>query len=483
MGQAAVNAPGRDDVIADPARTARIDAILAEREASGLRVPVIVRLLLAALVLPSISGVLIDMEGVGGLQYSFYAVLSGWAVLNVYFFTLLRKKRHVARVGLVGALLDVAIVAAQLMMGTMMLDNMDVPPTAVFKSQLPAFGVALVAINALALRPRYPLVVGAGCFAALGASLLAAMSNPGFVVSSVPSEYMAGPAAGVGELVNLFLLYVFVTTAIVFVTHVARKTIRQTISQELATADIQRQQLEIVMREKVQALAKLVAGVSHELNSPLAVIQSGLDTQDKGLAKIEVKLAEGDRKLVNRLRSISSSLTEATARIASTAESLRSFADLDEAEFQKVDLNARIDQLLQRHPPPDDKQIAVERSIGDVPDIYANGKELTQALATILDNAFDAIEDEGTVEIRVNATESEVTIAIVDSGRGIAPEDAASLFDVTLRAGNQRVAASFGLPAAQSVAHRHGGHISVDSEVGRGSTFTLHIPIDSASLE
>jgi signal transduction histidine kinase len=458
---------------------ARVDAILAEREVRGLRVPVIVRLILALLIVPSVSGAMTTMEGIDTIRAVFMGMLLCWVALNIYFYMLLRKRRHVERVGMVGAMLDVLFVAAQLGLGVVLLDSAHVPPTAVFKSQLPAFGVALVAINALALRPRYPLVVGVGCFAALAISLAMAMSNPAFVLSHNPRDYLAGPAAGTSELINLFALYVFVTTSIVFVTHVARKTIRQSIAQEVETADLQRKQLELVMREKVEALAKLVAGVSHELNSPLGVIQSGLDTQAKALEKVGAKLPEADRKLVGRIQSISSSLTEAVGRISSTAESLRSFAHLDEAEFQKVDLQERIDRLVERHPPPTDKHIEVERAVADVPPIYANAKELTQALTTILENAYDAIDDEGKVGINVESGEAEVTIAISDTGRGISAADIASLFDVALRAGDKRVAASFGLPAAQSVAHRHGGHISVDSEVDRGSTFTIHLPIEA----
>jgi signal transduction histidine kinase len=461
------------------ATSARVDSILAEREARGLRVPVVIRLLLALLIIPSILGPLNRIEGYDSIRTIFLAMMFGWVALNIYFFALLHKRRHVALIGLVGSLLDVAFIAAQLGVGVVAMADMQLPPTAIFKTQLPAFGVALVSINALALRPRYPLIVGVGCFAALAISLAVAMGDPAFVLSTRPADYLAGPAAGASELINLFLLYVFVTAAVVFMTHVARKTIRQTIAQELEAAELQRKQLQIVMREKVEALAKLVAGVSHELNSPLGVIQSGLGTQATALDKLAAKLTDDDGKLVGRVRSISESMTEAVVRISSTAESLRSFAHLDEAEFQKVDLQKWIERVLERHAPPADKHIEVQVTAGDVPDLYANAGELTQALATILQNAFDAIDDEGTVEIRIDSTTSVVTFANSDSGRGIAPNVMATLFDVALRPGRKRVAASFGLPAAQSVAHRHGGHISVDSEVRRGSTFTIHIPIEA----
>lgn len=453
-----------------PATTAdRVNAILAEREARGLRVPVLVRLLLALFIIPSVSGALAEMENLGTFRVIFGSMLVSWMAINLWFFTLLRRERHVARVGIGGAVLDVVFVGAQLLLGLVLFDSSNVPPTAVFKSQLPAFGVALVSINALALRPRYPLIVGVGCFLGLGGTLLMASRRPNFVVSQNPVDYLAGPAAGAMELANLFFFYAFVTTAIVVVTHVARKTIRRALTQEIATS-------ELLMREKVEALGKLVAGVSHELNSPLGVIRSGLDTHDKLLTKVEEKVADKDRKLVARARSISESLGAAAARIARTAESLRSFAHLDEAQFQKVDLAAWAATLTERNPPPETKTIEVAVHIDGEPSLYANAPELTQAVSTILQNAYDAIAGEGEVRLAIAAEETEITIAVADTGAGMSKETMAGLFDVGLRSGSERVAASFGLPAAQSVAHRHGGRIEVESTLGDGSKLTLHLP-------
>jgi signal transduction histidine kinase len=222
-----------------------------------------------------------------------------------------------------------------------------------------------------------------------------------------------------------------------------------------------------------------VAGVSHELNSPLGVIQSGVETQNKALAKVEAKLPEGDRRALNAARSIAGGIGEAAKRIAATAESLRSFAHLDEAEFQKIDLSDEIERLVDRTAVPEGKNIDVKRRFAEVPAVFANAGELGQALSTLLENAFKAIEQNGTVNITVAADDAEVTVEIRDDGRGIAEDELPGLFDVALRSGDKRVAASFSLPAAQSVAHRHGGHISVESALGKGSTFTLHLPLEA----
>lgn len=133
--------------------------------------------------------------------------------------------------------------------------------------------------------------------------------------------------------------------------------------------------------------------------------------------------------------------------------------------------------MLDRAPVPKDGRITIERVYQDLPELFGNPRELGQALSTIVTNAIEAIEGAGTVRVLAEHVDGEIRIAIIDSGRGVPEAELGGLFDVALRKGDRRVAASFGLPAAQSVAHRHGGRIHVDSEVGAGSRFTLHIPV------
>ena len=114
-------------------------------------------------------------------------------------------------------------------------------------------------------------------------------------------------------------------------THAARKTVRMAIEQEVLNAELQRKQAEVVMREKMHGMAKLVAGVSHELNSPLGVMQSGLDTQATALKRLDGKVSGKDAKALKAALAVGATLGEAAQRISATAASLRNFAHLDEA--------------------------------------------------------------------------------------------------------------------------------------------------------
>lgn len=454
---------------------ARIESVLREREATGLRVPAIVRLFFGVLTGALLIGVQSPLSG--ALRAAMAAVWVVWLAPNFLFLRLLKRRQHIVAVGTASALLDVVFMGGQMVAAELMIPLLGLPPGALFRSQAVMFGLVLVLINALALRPRYPLIAGAGMWLSMGVALWRASQHEAFILSDDPEEVFLRGAQSPGELVNMFVIFAAGTATIAAVTHVARKTVRAGIVQEFANAQLQQEQLEVVMREKMVALGKLVAGVSHELNSPLGVLKSSLDTQGKALGKLGGGANEKDRRWIAVALESSASSSEAFDRIHATAESLRSFAHLDEAERKPVSLKRQIGLVLERVAIPDGKNITIERHVDEVPEVHGSPRELSQALATLVENAFDAIDDAGTVTITLAERDGELALAIRDTGRGIGEDKREALFDVGLSSDDTRVAARFGLATAQSVALRHGGRISVDSEVGVGSTFTLHLPL------
>jgi signal transduction histidine kinase len=110
------------------------------------------------------------------------------------------------------------------------------------------------------------------------------------------------------------------------------------------------------------------------------------------------------------------------------------------------------------------------------PVIYAFATDLYQVFLNLLRNALQAIEGTGSVTIRMAADEDWLRIAFCDTGRGIPPAMAARLFTPAFSAESGRVRASFSLFSCMAVAKKHGGDIRVESEGGRGSTFTVLLP-------
>jgi signal transduction histidine kinase len=465
-------------------KSTNIEALLLEREARGLRVPVIARILLFLFTLANVLvSVQVGMIVDPWVVYVFVGLVSASVLINLYFYSLLRRSKHVEAVGLAGAAFDVFFVLVTFLSLQWAAPAIGLSLAFGWKTEIVLFPAVLIVINGLALRPRYPIVVAVGATLVQILCYVRVLKDPKTHFSSLPTESYAGPAIDPFQIPNAIAIVAAIGVAMAFITHVARKTIRQAIANELLNAELQREQLALLMREKVEALGKLVSGVSHEINSPAGVISSSVDTQTRAIEEIEAQVSdrvEDSKPLARAIgaaRSTGEVMREAAQRISNTTKSLRAFAHLDEADFQKVDLHKEIEKALELIPAGIRGQTELQRAYGELPELYLQVREMSQVLMTILRNAFEASGGAGTVVIRTEFQDEDVSLMVSDTGEGIPPERLAALFDVTVRSKGGRMAAGFELASAQSIAHRHGGEITVESEVGQGSAFTLRLPV------
>jgi signal transduction histidine kinase len=479
---------GQSDVHAPPTISA-VDRILFEREVRGLLVPVLGRI---ALGLIGITSLLYTTHATLELGldltalYLFLAVMAVGTGLNLYFLYLLRVGRHVGVVGFLGAGVDVLVIAASFGLTLHFSRFIGLSPGAIFKSELPLTFTAFVVVNGLALRPAYPLIVGVAATMALMATAIYAALDPVTVFSSELHQTMSGPALDAPQLVTTVLFVAGVTAAVTSITAAVRRTIRRGIATELENARLQREQLKVVMREKVEALGRLVAGVSHEINNPLGVAKSGIDTQRRALQKIDGELPPTSQKghrAVTAATSVLDSVAEALGRIEATEQSLRAFAHLDEGDFQRVRLADEIDATVSMLDPdlnaPRRLTLAVSPQL---PELFVRAREINQMLMALLRRALESDpEHAGEVRVEAESAGDAVVVRISDAGPGIEEATRRQLFDVNLRSQGRRVAADFDLPTAQAIAHRHGGDITAVSELGRGTTFTVRLPIGAAA--
>jgi two-component system, NtrC family, sensor kinase len=245
-----------------------------------------------------------------------------------------------------------------------------------------------------------------------------------------------------------------------------------------AMADLQSAQAQLIQSEKMAALGDLVAGVAHELNSPLAVIMSASQLNDTLAERLS-----GDREDPKKQHRVLETLTEnsksihvAASRISRIVKSLKGFARLDEAEYQLTDLHRGIEETLVLLEPRYRERVEIARQFGDIPDIYCYAAELNQVYLVLLENAFEAIDGSGTVEIRSGLREDHIYLSFRDTGPGIAPEVLPKMFHPSFRKTGARVEARMGLFGAYHIVQKHGGDLRAASEPGKGATFTLVLP-------
>jgi signal transduction histidine kinase len=239
------------------------------------------------------------------------------------------------------------------------------------------------------------------------------------------------------------------------------------------------------MEGKIGALGKLVAGVSHEMNTPLAVVKCNAEASSPAVSRIReglAKTAETGRvdSRVERALAVfeqnERNTLKATERIESTLGTLRGFAHLDEAEFQRTNIHINLDSTLALIEPQTIGGARVVKQYGEVPEIECYAGRLNQVFMTLLTNAFEALESEGTVTLTTFTDGGQVVIRVSDTGRGIPPSQLEQIFDIGFQAKTSRVAAGFGLAASHTIVANHGGEITVESEIGRGTAFTIRLP-------
>lgn len=401
--------------------------------------------------------------------------------VNLYFLRLLRQVRRLELVGLAGVMFDAVSMIGSPFIWYQILAQANLSVAELVKTPFILGQITLVVINSLALRPLYPLILTAVGIMVEGGLLITARADPTVVWSEDPSRVFASDTSSVG----LFLAHAFylaiVGGALAFMTRGARRTFRDAVALEVEQARFLREQGEIVMEGRLAALGGLVAGLSHEINTPVAVLRSGATTVGTALKRIRGTLPRTDQEMervLDALDGTSQASIEASDRVDATLQTLRSYVRLDNAELGHSDLATDLDGVLELIPLETIGRTRVERDYGELPRIECFPRRLNQVFITLLTNAFEATDDDGAVLVTTRNENGGVEIEIRDSGRGLSPDQVERIFDVHVGVTRgSRVGAGFGLAACYQIVRDHRGTIEARSVVGQGTSFIMHLPL------
>ncbi len=256
---------------------------------------------------------------------------------------------------------------------------------------------------------------------------------------------------------------------------------------EQANAKLRDTQASLVQSEKMAALGNLVAGVAHEINSPLGSIGSSADTARRALRMIENALYAGDaacqdekvQQAFQTLVTLNESVTGGVDRIDRIVTALRNFARLDEGEYQSFDVNRGIEDTLTLVLANPEVRVEVEKDLGLLQELYCRPRELNQVFINILNNALEATENQGRITIKTREDDDRIRIQITDNGPGIPPERLARVFEPGFTTKGRGVGTGLGLAISYRIIEDHGGTISLGSQPGEGATVFLVLPIKS----
>jgi PAS domain S-box-containing protein len=254
--------------------------------------------------------------------------------------------------------------------------------------------------------------------------------------------------------------------------------IRHDITQlKLAEEKIQQQAAELQRAAQLSFIGELAAGLAHEIKNPLAGIQGAVDIliRRRDRNDPEVEALTGIRQQVERIDGTVRALLD-RARPRSLKSERTSLTELatravNVARAQLIARAGPNEVRVKFSPPDEDIVLMVDPSL------------IEDAVLNLIINAIEALEDDGAVSVRIGYAEggsdpdsqAEAFIEVADTGRGISEEDLKRIFNpfFTTTTGGT----GLGLPAVRRIVRVHGGRVEVDSMIGRGSTFTIHLPL------
>lgn len=239
-------------------------------------------------------------------------------------------------------------------------------------------------------------------------------------------------------------------------------------------------QLQLLQSEKLASIGQLAAGVAHEINNPMGFIISNLASLGKYVEKLTARRsapAEIDY-ILEDMPGIIAESSEGAQRIRKIVQDLRSFSRIDGADHAFSDINDGLETTLNIAWNELKYKVTLIKEYGQIPLLWCNIGQLNQVFLNLLVNAVQAIEDRGEIRIRTWVEDGSIRVAIGDSGCGIPAENLSRIFDPFFTTKDVGKGTGLGLAIAYDiVVNKHGGQIGATSEVGKGSVFTLALPI------
>ena len=236
------------------------------------------------------------------------------------------------------------------------------------------------------------------------------------------------------------------------------------------------------------SLGKLVAGVAHEFNNPIGAVLSTNDNLKRGIEKltkiieesidISNEVKDNFMRVINGIKNSHYIINEGAGRVSKIVQRMKAFSHLDEAEIQLIDIHRCIEDGIEAVPNSLLSDIAIERQFGEIPKVMCYPAKINQAILSIVLNAAEAVQSEGTIKIETSHSEDIVAIIISDDGTGIPSDIRERIFDPGFTTKSRGVGTGLGLAISYQVMKEHNGSIEISSEIGIGTEVKLTLPVN-----
>ncbi len=257
----------------------------------------------------------------------------------------------------------------------------------------------------------------------------------------------------------------------------------------------------VVRQEKLASLGTLAAGVAHEINNPTSFIASNLNTLKKYIGKftdfiseqssalksdnIEEAIKNVDNKrrelkidyIIDDVNGLIEESLDGANRITKMVKNLKIFSRQDEEKLDKADINKCIESSLNMVWNELKYKCTIKKELGTIKPTECYPQQLNQVFMNLLVNAAQSIDKQGVIIIKTWEKEDSIFISVSDTGCGIPEENLDKIFDPFFTTKEEDKGTGLGMSISHDIIKRHNGDIMVKSEIKKGSTFTIRMPV------
>ncbi|RVU32326.1 sensor histidine kinase [Neptunomonas marina] len=269
-----------------------------------------------------------------------------------------------------------------------------------------------------------------------------------------------------------------------------------------ANDELQRSQKYLVQSEKMAGLGTMAAGVAHEINNPIGFVKSNLGSLQNYAGSLEAYVRDVDSAvahsneiaalkdqlnalkeqhdidfLIEDIEPLLSESMEGIQRVSGIVAGLKDFARVDSGAFEAADINEGVRSTLKVVWNELKYHCTVHESYDQLPQVICNIGQLNQVFMNLIVNASQAIQGSGDIFISTQSEDSCVVIKVRDTGSGMDERTKKSLFNPFFTTKPAGKGTGLGLSISHGIVEKHGGVISVESQVGEGTTFTVRLPL------
>jgi PAS domain S-box-containing protein len=261
-------------------------------------------------------------------------------------------------------------------------------------------------------------------------------------------------------------------------------------------AEKEQMQSFVYQQEKLASVGQLAAGVAHEINNPIGFINSNLgslgnysaklleyvDAASNGLGADELQHLRKKLKIDfigQDIMDLIHESKEGIERVREIVHNLKNFSRLEDVDRKEANINDCLENTIKVIWNELKYKATVIKEYGDLSPITCFPQQLNQVFMNFLVNAVQAIEKEGEITIKTWQDDAHIMVAISDTGSGIANENMTKLFEPFFTTKEVGKGTGLGLSIAHDIIKNHNGEIRVQSEIGKGTTFTVVLPLDN----